>query len=259
MSELYSFSEPELLAFFLVLIRMSAFVVSWPAFGVETVPAPIKILFALVLSILVFPVVDWSQAQVALAENQIFWLGLREAFIGVSLGFIARLFFFAIRICGELISISMGLSGAQLFNPALGGQVTAIEQFQVILATLFFLAINGHHLFLTAIVDSFRVVPIKVEGINFSHMAAFGQAVQEVVSIGLKLAGPVLLSILFVNLCMAVIGRAVPQINVLITSLPVNIMIGFFVMIITIPLMLWQMHDILELTSTRMFQFLRSY
>ena len=68
-----------------------------------------------------------------------------------------------------------------------------------------------------------------------------------------------MIAILFMNISMAVVGRAVPQINVLITSLPVNILVGFLALLISFPLIVWQMHDILEVTMTRVFQVLKSY
>lgn len=259
MENIYQFSEPEMLAFFLILVRLSAFVVSWPVFGVETVPTSLKILFALLLALMIFPVVGWSKVTADILSEQIIWLTIREAFIGLFVGYIARFFFFSIRVAGEMISVSMGLSGAQLFNPSLGGQSTAIDQFHLVLATLFYLAINGHHLLLAGIIDSFRVIPIESSLLSVKQFADAGQMLQDVTLMGLKMSAPVMISVLFLNLTMAVIGRAVPQINVLITSLPVNILVGFLIMIICIPMLVWQMNDLLEVTTERLFLALKLF
>ena len=144
MTEVYKFSESEILFFSMVLMRMSAFVVSWPVFGVENIPAHIKMLFAMILTLVVFPTIPLVPAQAAALQSSMILLVMREAFIGVAMGFLARFFFFAFRIAGEMISQAMGLSSASVFNPALGGQTTSVEQFYVSLASMFYLAVNGH-------------------------------------------------------------------------------------------------------------------
>lgn len=261
MPSVYQFSEVEILAFFLVLLRMSAFVVSWPVFGVENVPASVKILLAFILSLLIFPIIGWQQMPIttSLVSMTIIWLAIKEIFIGLSIGYLARFFFFAITIMGEIISVSMGLSSAQLFSPSLGGRSSASSQFLLVLATLFFLVIQGHHLLLAGIVDSFRIVPMSSSGIDLSSFVKIGVFAQEVMVMGLKMCSPVMIAILFLNFTMAVIGRAVPQINVLITSMPVNVMVGLMILIVSLPLIMNQMNDLLELTTTRLFHFIKSY
>ena len=261
MPSIYQFSETEILAFFLVLLRMSAFVVSWPVFGVDNVPSSVKILFAFVLSLLVFPVIGWENMPVttSIESMSIIWLAIKEIFIGLSMGYLARFFFFAVSIMGEIVSVSLGLSSAQLFTPSLGGRATASTQFLLVLATLFFLAVKGHHLFLAGIVDSFRIIPLSDLALSLESFGKIGVFAQEIMVMGLKMCSPLMVSILFLNVMMAVIGRAVPQINVLITSMPVNVMVGLIILIISLPLVMHQMNDLLELTASRLFQMVKSY
>ncbi len=240
---------------------MTAFVVSWPVFGVELVPGPVKVLLGIVLSILIFPTLSLHNNQFVggLDSLHILFLALKEGFIGVSLGYLGRLFFYTLSVAGEIITVSMGLSSAQLFNPSVGGNSSSTNQFLVGLASLFFLAIQGHHLFLTALNQSFSLVPVYQQFISLKGFGDFGVVVQQVTEMGFKMSAPVLVSILLMNLVMALIGRAVPQINVLITSLPVNILIGFFVMLVSLPLFLYQMNDFLEISATRLFQMLKGF
>ncbi|MCB0407221.1 MAG: flagellar biosynthetic protein FliR [Bdellovibrionales bacterium] len=255
----FNFNEYEVLAFFLVLIRLSAFIVSWPVFDAPSIPMPVKILFSLVLSFLIFPLVGHDKLENSLLENQIILLAIREAFIGLAFGYLAKMFFFAIRIAGEIISVSIGLSSSQLFNPAFGSQVSSIEQLKLIVGSLFFLSINGHHLLLMGLVDTFRILPLELRMIHFDQFVAVGTFVQEITVVGLKIASPVLISIFFMNMTMAIVGRTVPQINVLITSLPVNILLGFTILFVSMPLLVWQMHDLLDLTTSRVFSLMRTF
>jgi len=258
-ANLYQFNELEILAFFLVLLRISGFIITWPVFGVETVPIPVKILLGLIIAIVLFPSVGWHRLESGLQSQQIFWFSIREVFIGLSIGFLARAFFYIFAVAGQVISVSMGLSSIQLFNPSIGDRSSAFDQFLVGLGALFFLAIDGHHVFLNGLRDSFNLVPLSGDLISSAFFGKMGFIVHEITEIGVKISAPVLIAILFMNLAMAVIGRAVPQINVLITSLPVNIMVGFLIVFISLPLIIWQMHDLLDLTAERVFYMIKSF
>lgn len=251
------FPEGQIIGFALIFLRIIAFVVAWPVFGSSTVPVPVKVLFSLVLSVILFPVVSFTNVDLIKIDDQIIFLSIREVGIGLALGFLMRMFFFAVTIAGEVISISMGLSSAQIFNPAMGVQTNVIEQFESLLATLFFLAIDGHHLFIHGLAQSFDLAPIADIGIKAGAFGSIQVWVQDVFIAGLKMSAPILVAIFLANLAMGVIGRAVPQINVLVTSMPVTLLLGIAVMIITIPLFLGEMHGLLDLMAERFFQFMK--
>ena len=259
MSEVYNFSETEILFFSLVLVRMTSFVVSWPVFGVETVNSHIKVLFATALTLVVFPTLKWTPYQVQALQSNLILLVLREVFIGLSMGYLARLFFFAFRIAGEMVSQAMGLSAASMFNPSMGGQTSSVEQFYTSFATLFYLSVNGHHYLITGLVNSFQWVPAAVLSLNVSQFTGVTQMTQEILELGLRFSAPVVISILVVNLVLGVVGKTVPQLNVLVTSFPINIMIGFFLLIITLPMLMDQLGDFLTLSTTRVFQLVKTF
>lgn len=258
MTQIYAMAEVEIISFVLVLLRISAFVVSWPIFGSPVMAAPLKILFALTVSICCFSQLNVSPISIDEVGLGLLWLALKEVIVGVLVGFFARLFFFAVQIGAELAATSIGLASAQLYNPSLGQQTTVIEQLKVSLASLFFLGLNGHHLLIVGLMDSFRLLPPERAFLKPEAFQNLGQLLQEVVEIGLKVSAPVLVALLLVNLAMAVMGRAVPQINVLITSLPVNILVGLFIMLVGFPLLLMQMSEMTEWGIHRLFQLLRA-
>lgn len=259
MTEVYNFSESEILFFSLVLVRMSSFVVSWPVFGVETVSAQIKVLFAMALTLVVFPTLHFNGVQAEAMQSNLVLLVMKEAFIGVSMGFLARLFFFAFRIAGEMVSQAMGLSSASMFNPSMGGQTTAIEQLYVGLVTLFYLAVNGHHYLIRGLVRSFDWVPAATMGLNVSQFSGLAQLTQEVLELGLRFSAPVVISIFVINLVLGVVGKTVPQLNVLVTSFPINIMVGLFILIVTLPMLMDHMGEFLALSTARVFQLVKTF
>lgn len=259
MTEVYRFSESEILLFGMLLLRMSAFAVSWPVFGAELSVHQIKILFALILTMVVFPTLSWSAPQIAAVKSDLYLLAIREVFVGLSLGYLSRFFFFAFRVAGELVSQAMGLSAAQVFNPSLGGQTTSVEQFYVSMASLFYLGVNGHHYLISALVRTVELVPVAKLGLNTSQFPGVANMLQEVIELGLKFSAPVVISLLVVNLILGVVGKTVPQLNVLITSFPINILAGLGLMIVTLPMLMDHMTAFLESGAVKVFDLVKTF
>lgn len=234
---LYNLFEVEVFSFLLVLARMSAFLVAWPVLGSMSVPAPVKVLLSLLMAVIIYPIVKSDMLVPLVSLQQLIFYVAKEVLIGLALAFVSHLFFFGLQVGSEVISVSMGLSSAQMFNPTIGAQSTPIDTFCYVIGALVFLMINGHHMFLTGLVQSYDIVPALKWGIdlsNFSQIALFGQTVVE---FGLKISAPILVSILLINISLAIVSRAVPQINVLVTSMPVNALVGLVIMILMVPLL----------------------
>lgn len=259
MFEVYRFSQAEILTFILVLMRVSVFLVAWPVFGTNNVPTPVKILLSVLLTIILFPIVGHGKISPGDLEQFYVWLLVREAFLGVTLGYLGRLFFFAISICAQIVSDSIGLSSVHLLNPTTEERASAIEQFYTLLATLFFLGLNGHHLFLSGLVKSYEIVPVSLQALQMSALGGMGVLVQAITVTGVKLAAPVFISIFCMNVAMGIVGRAVPQINVLVTSMPVNILVGIFILVVSIPLLMTGMGELLNDAVSNIFGVLKSF
>jgi flagellar biosynthetic protein FliR len=255
----FLFSEAEILAFVLVLLRVIAFLISWPLFSAFAVPNPTKILVAIAVAFVLFPTVNRSGVgDLASLGPDVYFLAMKETFVGVCLGFMCRLTFFAVAVGGNLISTSIGMANAQIFNPALGNQSTTIEQFYMVGATLLFLGFNGHHIFLTGLAQSFQAVPLSPAGANLASFGEQASMMQAVLTAGIKIAAPVMIAAFVMNMAMGIIGRAVPQINVLVTSLPVNVLAGLMVMILAAPAFAPEMERVTQEMSERLFAFMKT-
>jgi flagellar biosynthetic protein FliR len=250
-------TEAQILVFALIFLRMIAFVVSSAIFGSPVVSTPIKVLLSLVFSMLLFPVVKTGPVDYDLVSNAIIGLAIRELFIGLVLGFLTRLFFFAVSITGDLVSISIGLSSSQLYNPLMGSQGNTIEQFYSTLGALVFLAINGHHMLLSAIAQSYQLVPLGELSFHTGPLAEMTVYFQTVMILAVKMCAPVLVTILLANLGMGILGRAVPQINVLVTSMPVTILLGVAVVFLCLPLVIMEMSGLVEITAGKLFEVMK--
>ncbi len=253
----FGLNESEMVAFALVLIRVSVFLITWPVFSVYNVPGPLKILLSLAVATVLFPVIPHAGLTAEGLGSDLIWLAGKEVLTGLTLGFLTRLFFFAVSCGGNLIATSAGLANAQIFNPAMQSTVTTVESFYVAVATLLFLALNGHHFFLTGLAQSFDAIPLNA-GIDIAVFKDSGLILQSVVEAGIKISAPVMVAIFFMNVAMGIIGRVVPQINVLVTSQAVNFLAAMLVMIIAIPAMVMELDHQMVSFAELLFKFMKA-
>ena len=253
-------NEVQILAFALILLRMSSFVVSAAIFNSQSISIPLKILMSLVLTIVMFAPISTNEVLVAIKESQnnLLLLAGREVLIGLALGFVTRLFFFAIAMAGEIVSISMGLGQAQLYNPMSGSMGNAMEQFYVVIATLVFLAFNGHHLMLQGLAESFNTAPLASLSLEFGTLGEIVYKAQNYFIIGIKISAPVLISMTIVQFGVALLSRVVPQINVLVTTASLTVVLGFVIMFISLPLLVMQMGSMMTFSMDDFFSFLKA-
>jgi flagellar biosynthesis protein FliR len=252
-------NEIQILVFALILLRMTAFVFSAAVLSSPSFPIPAKILFSVVFTMLMFKSVATNQliAKVSDQQNQIILLSVMEVLIGLCLGFLTRVYFFAISMAGELISVSMGLGQAQMFNPMMGNMGNAIEQFLVFLATLLYFAINGHHNLIYGLTESFKTVEVARLTLNTDAFASVVYLTQKFFVIGIQIAAPVLISMVVVQVGVGLLSRAVPQINVLTTTASITVALGFVILFISLPLIVFQLTGIIDLTNIEFFRFVK--
>ncbi len=249
-------NESYVIVFVLVLLRISSYLLSSSLFNSYQVPAPIKILMSLMMSLIAFETYKTAKVPV---DSLIIILAAKEVFVGVCLGMLTRFFFFALNMASEMTSQALGLSSASIYNPLSGINSSLIEQFQGTLAILIFFAIQGHHLLISAIFQSFELVSVSQMTIKFGGLGEFAKWCQILFEIALKVSAPVVSSLFLVNLGMGILGRAVPQINVFVTSFQVTIVVGFLILFVSMPLYMNEVIKILDLTQTQMLKMMRSF
>ncbi len=263
MPSIYQWSEVEILLFCLAFIRITALITSFPIFGVQTIPNSTKVLLALVIGIVLFPSVKIHQPHFTKEfigtgfGTGFLWLAFREALVGLIIGTVARLYFMSINIAGQIMSTSLGLSTAQIFNPMMGSQSNAIEQFQFTLAMMLFLSFNGHHFLLIAMNESFKIIPMSFDMIKWEGVKSAAIMGSEILSLGLRLCVPIVVALFLSQVSMGVIGRVVPQINVLVTSLHLTIVIGLFVIFMTLPFFLEGVHEVQNEMGMTLFKIMK--
>jgi flagellar biosynthetic protein FliR len=237
-----SWTESELITFFMVLMRISTLLVLIPVFSDKVVPPPVKVLLSITFAVIIFPVLRASgYVQVQNAEiwtqsaGRLVIAVAGEILIGMCVGFVAQLVFHAIQIAGDFMSQLMGFSMASLYDPHMESQTVVLGQLFGALAMLTFLAVDGHHVLFRAMVESFHLIPQGHLSMGVALKDSMVKLVGNTVMFGIQLSAPMAACMLLVNIVYGVLGRALPQLNILTLSMASSAFIGGFVLLVTYP------------------------
>jgi len=224
---LVEFSITQFHLFVLVLFRIGGLLLTAPILCSRNLPIQLKVGFAGLLSLLVVPMIDPVHGALP-ANLGVFLLAvLAESALGMILGFAASLLFAAVQLAGALMDQELGFSLANVIDPISNEQVSVLGQFKLLLATAVFLALDAHHVLVTAVVDSFRLVPLY--GFRFTGTLAqrVGDGlVGDMFDIAVRLAAPTIVSMFLATLALGFLARAVPEMNVFILGFSARIGIG---------------------------------
>jgi len=228
----------DLIPFALVLARVAGLFSAIPMFGARVVPARVKAPLIFTLSLLLFPIVHPHNIPAAGDIVSLGLLVIREALIGLTLGLISQLIFSAVEFCGQLVGTQIGLSMAALLDPNTQANVPTMAMFQGALATLVYLALGVHHVFLRGIVDSYALVPVGAWHTSAGLLKFLIETSTGMFVIGVKLAAPVSVALLATSVALGIVARSFPAMNVFMVSMPLNIGIGFVILGLSLPVFL---------------------
>jgi len=205
------------------MIRISAFLLTAPFFSIRAVSVRIRVLLAVLLTWMIYPLTDWPLLDPFSA------IGLREAFlqvfIGALMGLLLQIVNAALIIGGQAISASMGLSMANMVDPNMGN-VPVIAQFLIICSTLIFVGLGGHVIVISLLLESFQVLPIG-QMVQVKSLMALTIEWSSMMFLGAVMIGlPLMSSLLFINIGLGVITRAAPALNIFAVGFPAMILAG---------------------------------
>ncbi len=220
--------------FVLVLARTATLIAVMPVFGARYVPAQIKILAAASLSLLIAATIPSSGVTVDAGLLLVLFVA-REVIIGLALGVVASLIFHAVEYAGEIAGMQMGFAIAAVFDPQSGRQVPVLSKFQSAVLTLLFLSVGGHMFILRGLIDSFAVLPGGTLELGIGGSITLVRLFGKVFVIALQVAAPATILLLLVNVCLGVIARLVPQMNVFIVGFPLMVMVGVTMVMVSMP------------------------
>ncbi|GAB4238519.1 MAG: flagellar biosynthetic protein FliR [Methyloligellaceae bacterium] len=229
-------------AFMLIFARSGAMIMGLPGIGDRTVPPRIRLVLALALAVILYPLVNTAFPPLPKSVNAIIAAMVGEIMIGLAIGFTVRMIISAIQVAGSLIAVQTGLAFAQNVDPTQGIQSTLFSSFLSVLAVTLVFASDLHHLLLAAMHDSYILFKpgSGLPSGDFAKVAL--ETLANGFRIATQLAAPFLVFGLIFYLGVGVLTRLIPQVQVFFLAMPANIMLGLvLVMLLLSTMMIWFM------------------
>ena len=234
--DLYELLQGHIAAFLLMLTRISGIFLISPFFGSMNIPMFFRVGIALAMSVVLFPVVDGLGTPETPPSIIMFGAAvLGELFIGWLIGFVAYRAFAAITMAGKVMDMQVGFAVVNVVDPTSGQQIPLIGSFLYNLAVIILLVTNGHHMLIAALVESFRAVPLAGLEANISLALIIANFTGTIFLTGMKIAMPITFAILLTNVGLGILSRTMPQMNIFVVGIPMQLMIGLFVLSMIMP------------------------
>ncbi len=243
-------AETELLrylsSFWWCFVRISGLFIAAPLFGAN-VTAFLRVTLAFMVAAAIWPIlpaVDYLEPFSATGML----LTARELLIGIAMGVTFRVIFAALELAGQLVAMQMGLGFAMAVDPNGGPPVPLISYLYNVLGILIFLAINGHGLLIALLIESFRRYPVALVPLVTNDAMTLTLFGSQMFIVGVSMALPAVIALLALNLAFGVITRAAPQFNLFVVGFPMSLLLGFWVVLVSLPSLLTPFSNLFRLT-----------
>lgn len=222
--------------FLLMLTRITGIFIMSPFFGSMNIPKYIRVGAALFMSVTFFPVID-KITNATFPSTVVGYSAavLSELFVGWLIGFAAYVTLSAVNMAGKVMDMQVGFSIVNVMDPTSGQQSPLIGSFLYNLGIIILLVTNGHYMIISALTESFRVVPIMGLHGNPALTELIIDFTTGIFATGVKIAMPVTFAILLTNVSLGILARTMPQLNIFVVGIPLQIIIGMFVLTIVVP------------------------
>ncbi|PLS16690.1 flagellar type III secretion system protein FliR [Bacillus sp. M6-12] len=237
---------PKFSVFLLILVRIASFFVTMPIFSYRTIPASHRIGISVFLAWVMYYTVD---APILEIDAAYFLLILKEALVGLLIGFVSYMILSAIQIAGGLIDFQSGFAIANVIDPQTGVQSPLMGQYLYTIALLFLLAADGHHLLMDGIFYSYQFIPLDQAWIPFGDenlLEFVVNAFNRSFIISFQMSIPVVGSLFLVDLGLGIVARTVPQLNIFVVGMPLKVGASFIVVMIVMGMMMMVVSRLFE-------------
>jgi flagellar biosynthetic protein FliR len=218
----------------IALLRTSGLVVFCPIFSSQLLPLRARSAIAAILACVMLPLVP-EMAETVVGIGGWLLFGTRELFVGLGLGIVARAIFNGIEGAARLVAGQSGFALSSMVDPVTGAASVTPALFHSLLATSLMLAANLHHVFIKGLVYSFEVVPPAA---SLPALAGLRESAAlagtKLFSIAVVLAAPALVATFAVDLLLVLVGRAFPQIPVLMVGYPIKVAAGLVALVLLV-------------------------
>ena len=243
--DIFAFNPATFTSFLLTLMRVSLVVFMLPFYGGDYIPAMVKAALSLVLTLAIWPHLSFPGELMPAHPLALMVMLLMEGMLGLTLGLCVHFIFAGIQTGGEILGFQMGFTMVTLADPMSGSQVSITSHLLYMVSLLVFLALDGHLHLLRALSESFTLIPpggLRISGQLLGDVLELSGGM---FSLAIKIAAPVIAALFMVELTLALMGRAAPQMNLLTLGFPVKIAVGFFFIGVLFTTLSLQMEDMI--------------
>ncbi len=258
--DLFTLLQNQLGFCLLIFARMSGIFSTAPMFGARNVPVMVKAGLSLLLSYILLPLL--TEPNLILPDALLSYVALiiGEFLIGLIMGFACSFIFHGIQMTGALLDTQIGFGMVNVFDPLIGQQVPIIGNFKYILAMLVYLASNSHHLFLSAMFYSFKIIPVT-KGLFQPNMLAniMVDMLVAIFIIAVKISLPISVALVLTDVALGILARTMPQMNIFVVGVPGKILVGIFVLSLALPFYIVFLEVVFNEIFHHMYRLLESF
>lgn len=225
------------LALLMILIRIISFLGFSKIFFPSGTPNKLKVILGIILAFSLVGSIDYSSIEGIASNYDLIVFIISEIITGFVFGIIVDIAFKIIIFAGSILDLNIGLSMVNILDPNSQTSTTLNGNLLHYVAMMIFFAMNGHHLLIKSIIESFMFLPLGKSILYVDTIWIIVEIIVNYFVIGLKIAIPIVLIIILTDLSMGLISRAVPQINVMILGMPVKMLVGILSISIGLPIM----------------------
>ncbi len=225
--------------FTLVLARVGALMMTAPIFGSRAAPMQFRALLAIGITLLVTPLLA-TQPPADITQLLVFARYLiNEALVGLLLGLGIMILLSGIQLTGQIISQMSGAALANVFDPTLDNSVSVYSQLLYFLALAMFVLLDGHRLLMEAMLDTYTWLPPGRAMFGQSFVAALVTILSQSFLLGVRTAAPAMTALLLATLLLGLIGRTMPQINILAVGFGINTLLTLGTLLLSLGTIAW--------------------
>ena len=235
--------------FMLLFARMSGIIVFFPFFSHNSIPMIIKTTFALFLTMYLFPL---AKLEILHLDSFFIIQLLSEIVFGMIAGLMLQIVFAIVMMAGEQIAFTMGFTMASVLDPSSGTNMPITSQILHLIALLFFLAFDGHHLMLLFLSHSLGYINLGGFYPHENLMHYLNMGMLNIFIIGFTMSFPILGISLLADTIFGLLMKTMPQFNLLVIGYPIKIALGFVVLIAILLVMMQYFKDLILEVFTHM-------
>lgn len=214
------------LSFMLVFARIGSVIMIMPGIGDSFVPGRIRLHIALAVSLVMMPIIYNHIPHPLPGVIAIAFMTMGEVIIGLLIGTVARILIAALDVAGMVISTASGLGNAQIFNPSLAMQGSVVGAFLSVTGTVLLMVMNLHHMLIAGVANSYNLFPPGKIPDSGDMAVMIARTVSSAFTIGVQIASPFIVLSVLIYVGMGVLSRLMPQIQVFLLALPLQIMLS---------------------------------